>query len=630
MKKAWKLICIAVIAVLIAVLIIYNNTSASEVTINTSSTKVEVNEDFNITIKIENNGKGFSTVDGKLTYPTTAFKYKGHSIDVEGNGAANKIINGDVPGQVGILAYLEDGQSAEKLMSKITLTLNFTAIAETSGEEFLTVDSLEIDETDTATCQTGVTVIKQNNPPKIDQASPVKLKVGDTTQITANQTITKWESSDVNIVKVNASGLVTAVAKGTATVKATSDSGTSAIEVIVEEQSAKPPVLDQASPLKIFIGQMKTITANQKIISWKSSDNNIVTVNREGLIIAKSKGTATITATSETGSTTLEVIVEEIPVNNDAPKLQIDKISIEVNQTAQITETSGKKIVSWSTDNQSVAVVDENGKVTAKGAGTVTITATAENGKTATIMVAVTSKPVVEPPIIVPPVEQIPELTLSETNISVKLGDTSKKILAHVNNEDCTSKVIWESSDASKVIVGQGSIVPISLGTVTITAKYEINGQILTKQATVTILDGDNPILNPNGDRTLTVGQSEQVKADRNVTWKSSDTNIVAIDADGKISAKKEGTATITATDANGKSTSFKVIVKAKANNSNNNNVGATNNTNNESVTPQNTSSSANTTHPATGESTMEIFVILGVITLIVATIIFRRKSKLK
>ena len=629
MKKAWKLICIAVIAVLIAVLIINNNTSASEVTINTSSTKVEVNKDFDITIKIENNGKGFSTVDGKLTYSSAAFKYKGYSMHIDGTDSANKIINGDVPGQVGILTYLENGQSSENLMNRITLTLTFTAIAETSGEEFLTIDSLQIDETDTATCQTGVTVIKQNNPPKIDQASPVKLNVLDNIQLTANQTIRAWESSDINVATVDINGLVTGISKGTATLKAISDTGSSTIEVIVEERPAVPPVIDQASPIKMKVGEIICVSANQKITSWQSSDMSIAKVDKYGFVMAIKKGTATLTATSSSGSATVEVIVEEKPVDESAPKLEIDKTSIEIDQTAQISDVSGKKIVSWTSDNQSVAVVDGNGKVTGKGVGTATITATAENGKAATIMVAVTAKPVVEPPVVEPPVVVIiPELTLSETNISVKLGDTTKKIIAYVNNEDCTSKVTWSSSDVNKLIIGQGNIIPISLGTVTVTAKYEVNGQTLTKDATVTIVDGDNPIVNPTGDRTLTVGQSEQVKADRNVTWQSSDTNIVTVDADGKITAKKVGTATITATDANGKSVSFKVTVKAKA--SNNNNVGQTNNTNNESVTPGNTSSSVNTTHPATGESTLEIFVILGVITLIVATIIFRRKSKLK
>ena len=72
-------------------------------------------------------------------------------------------------------------------------------------------------------------------------------------------------------------------------------------------------------------------------------------------------------------------------------KLSQTKVSLKVGQTKQLKLTGTKKSVTWSSSKKSVATVSKSGKVTAKAAGTVTITAKS-NGKKYTCKVTVTAK----------------------------------------------------------------------------------------------------------------------------------------------------------------------------------------------------------------------------------------------
>lgn len=72
-------------------------------------------------------------------------------------------------------------------------------------------------------------------------------------------------------------------------------------------------------------------------------------------------------------------------------KLSQTKVSLKVGQTKQLKLTGTKKSVTWSTSKKSVATVSKSGKVTAKAAGTATITAKS-NGKKYTCKVTVTAK----------------------------------------------------------------------------------------------------------------------------------------------------------------------------------------------------------------------------------------------
>jgi len=156
----------------------------------------------------------------------------------------------------------------------------------------------------------------------------VTVGLGTTQQLNAtiapanatNQNVT-WTSSNTAVATVNASGLVTAVAAGTATITVKTVDGnktaTSAITV------ATIPVVSVAvSPTSasLYAGNTQQLTATvsptnatNKNVTWSSSNTSVATVNSSGLVTAVAAGSATITATTQDGNKTSSATITVNP-----------------------------------------------------------------------------------------------------------------------------------------------------------------------------------------------------------------------------------------------------------------------------------------------------------------------------
>ncbi len=137
--------------------------------------------------------------------------------------------------------------------------------------------------------------------------------------------------------------------------------------------------------------------STNKNILWSSSNEDIATVNKNGKVTAKSLGEAVITVTTEDQNKTASckiivnpVNVTGISINETSKNLMIKD---EVTLTATVNpENATNKTISWSSSNEEVATVDENGKVTAKSLGEAIITVTSEDqNKTAACDIKVTT-----------------------------------------------------------------------------------------------------------------------------------------------------------------------------------------------------------------------------------------------
>ena len=237
-------------------------------------------------------------------------------------------------------------------------------------------------------------------------------------------------------------------------------------------------------------------------------------------------------------------------------KVELDKTSLtlDVNQsetlTAAITPSNATdQNVTWSSDDESVATV-ENGIVTAIKAGTATITATAADGSGEKATCSVTVKEAA----IVP----VTSVSLDKTTLGLTKGETAR-LTATVEPNNATNKnVTWSTSNASIATVNNGEVTAVSAGTATITATAD--GKSAT--CTVTVTAATVPVTGVTLNKTSTslyVGDTETLTAtvqpgnasNQNVTWSTSDASVATVE-NGVVRATGRGTATITVTTEDG------------------------------------------------------------------------------
>lgn len=153
-----------------------------------------------------------------------------------------------------------------------------------------------------------------------------------------------------------------------------------------------PTNVEAASKVKInktkatvYVGKTTTlkVSGTKKVVKWKTSNKKVATVSSKGKVTAKKAGSATITAKVSGKSYKCKVTVKN-------PSLNKSKATLEEGKTLTL-KLIGATAKKYTSGNTSVATVSSKGKVTAKSAGTVTITCTASNKKTYTCKVTVKS-----------------------------------------------------------------------------------------------------------------------------------------------------------------------------------------------------------------------------------------------
>lgn len=282
---------------------------------------------------------------------------------------------------------------------------------------------------------------------------------------------------------------------------------------------------------------------------WVSSDESIATVDQDGNVTATGIGTAYIYATEDTTDELYDYcivnVVDDVPVSN----LSLDYTTLDLRpgESHQLIatvepENALDKTLTWSSSDESIATVDKNGLITAKKAGTVSITATSnyDPSITATCYLTVTD----------PKVESI---KISGLPSKIAVGN-SFKLKAIISPTNATNKeVTWKSSNTNYATVTSNGVVKIkSAGAgktvkITVTAK---DGSNVKKTITIKIPKVRVTKIKVKATKTTVVaGKSTRVKAyftptnatNKNVTWKSSNTKYATVSSTGLVRTKKAG-----------------------------------------------------------------------------------------
>lgn len=272
----------------------------------------------------------------------------------------------------------------------------------------------------------------------------------------------------------------------------------------------------------------KVAKAAEKLtIEWTSSDESVATVDETGTVTAVAAGEANVTASVKdadiAASTHIKVVVT--PTGVAAPE------SIDLVTNGENTKDLDAKLVpadatdvklAYESSDESVATVDETGKVTAVANGECTIT----------------------------------------TYVTAKTEDAEASELSAVAVEAADSE---ETDDSVATMPEDLAAMDSAFGVVPENLKAETKVTVTTNVESVT-LDKTEGVLTVGNTVTVTATVTPDTATSASVTWSSSDEAIATVDSEGKITAVAPGTATITATsDSNpDASAAYAVTVQAK------------------------------------------------------------------
>lgn len=391
-----------------------------------------------------------------------------------------------------------------------------------------------------------------------------------------------WSTGNASVATVDDTGVVTATGVGRTYVYAKASNGLRAKILVIVDAKVEGVTLSQEN-YELWVNEIAFIKAtpnpaNAKYtkVEYTSDDDTIATVSTDGRIVAKKGGTtyitATITWTDADGNNQTASARAKVFVKTPVKSVEVRRVDTDTNDDiyakkrgetiqlkAVITPAEAyDKALTWSSENEDIATVDQNGKVTTVGKGTTYIYAKCMNGTYGTDGNGTSAVGMIK--IIVGAEDDI-QLDITPTRSEVYPGENVQYTTTLTPEEAYAGELTW-SSDNSDVVIDSTGVAMVSktakAGLANITAtmtfadgttetakallyiKTDVNSLKFEKDAMTIYLDEDDylsPIFN-DGATT---------PSDTSITWTSDDSSIVSVDSYGKIHANKLGTTWISA-----------------------------------------------------------------------------------
>ncbi|HJC32643.1 MAG TPA: Ig-like domain-containing protein [Candidatus Anaerobutyricum faecale] len=241
----------------------------------------------------------------------------------------------------------------------------------------------------TAECTVTVTDISLQSTATVNINKTAKIS--PTTKPTDLAQKITWNSLDDSIVTVDDSGTITGVSPGTAKVQAVNEQGVTAVCTVTVTGYATDMQLDRTS-IYMELGTtdkiLTTLTPENATdtMKYSSSSSGVVSVDAEGVLTAKAVGSAQITVTTTGGLTRYcSVVVSEKRIPAEDLQLSDSEVSLYPDETKLLTaevipSNATNSNVTWSSENEEIAAVNQAGLITAKAPGQTVITASLSNG----------------------------------------------------------------------------------------------------------------------------------------------------------------------------------------------------------------------------------------------------------
>ena len=407
----------------------------------------------------------------------------------------------------------------------------------------------------------------------------IVLVKGSTAQLTAqvipeeasNKNVV-WISDDESIVVIDSNGLITAIEEGIAMITVSTVDGNYQavleVTVIAEEIGITSISLDfnelvltEGETVSVSITILPENATNQNVF-WSSNDENIVMVDSEGSITALQEGTTEIIVTTEQGGyqdianvtvQPAEIAVTGINVNDKEIEL-LEGESTVLDATV-IPENASDKNISWSSQDDAVAIVDSSGLVVAVSEGTALITATTINGGFSDTSLVTVRKPVVA----------VSGIGLNLEAADIFVGETLT-LTATIEPSNASNQTLFWSSNNPEVaqVDLSGLVMANSEGEAIITVMTEDGGYEASLQLNVLnniqqSIAVQAIALNPSLI-SIATGQKSQFSpsfipynaTNQNVLWSSKNPLIANVDSEGLVTGISPGLTKIRVTTIDG------------------------------------------------------------------------------